>query len=59
MTIQGDISLTSAHVFGIYLPGGGWNVGTTPIIAYDHEIEEWSIPLNVTVGKTVILNGRP
>jgi len=56
---EADISLTTAQVFGIYLPGGGWNVGTTPIIAYDHEIEEWSIPLNVTVGKTVILNGRP
>jgi len=56
---EADISLTTAQVFGIYLPGGGWNVGTTPIISYDHEIEEWSLPLNSTVGKAVILNGRP
>ena len=56
---EADISLTSGQVFGIYLPGGGWNVGTTPIISYDHEIEEWSLPLNFTVGKTVVLNGRP
>ena len=48
---EADISLTTAQIFGIYLPGGGWNVGTTPIIAYDHEIEEWTIPLNVTVGE--------
>ena len=56
---EANINLTSAQVFGIFLPGGGWNVGTTPIISYDHEIEEWAIPLNATIGKTVILNGRP
>ena len=54
-----NINLTTAQVFGIYLPGGGWNVGTSPILSYDHEAEEWAIPLNFTVGKTVILNGRP
>jgi hypothetical protein len=56
---EADINLTSGQVFGIYLPGGGWNVGTTPIISYDHEIEEWSIPLNFTIGNTMVLNGRP
>jgi hypothetical protein len=56
---EADISLTTAQIFGVYLPGGGWNVGTTPIIAYDHEIKEWSLPLNITVGKTVMLNSRP
>ena len=56
---EADISLTSGQVFGIYLPGGGWNIGTQPIISYNHEIDEWTIPLNATIGKTVILNGRP
>lgn len=56
---EANINLTSAQLFGVYLPGGGWNVGSSPILTYDHEAEEWSIPLNVTVGKTVILNGRP
>jgi hypothetical protein len=56
---ESDINLTTAQLFGIYLPGGGWNVGTTPIISYDHVIDEWSIPLNFTFGKTVIWNKRP
>ena len=56
---EANINLTSAQLFGVYLPGGGWNFGTSPIMTYDHEAEEWSIPLNFTVGKTVILNGRP
>jgi hypothetical protein len=56
---EANINLTSAQVFGIFLPGGGWNVGSSPIMAYDHEAEEWTIPLNFTVGKTVILNERP
>jgi hypothetical protein len=54
-----DISLTSIQLFGIYLPGGGWNVGSVPILGYDHEAEDWTIPLNVTFGKTLILGGRP
>jgi hypothetical protein len=54
-----DISLTTVQLFGTYLPGGGWNVGSSPIMSYDHEIEEWSIPINFTFGKTVIMNDRP
>ena len=38
---------------------GGWNVGSVPILGYDHEAEDWTIPLNVTFGKTLILGGRP
>ena len=56
---EANINLTSGQLFGIYLPGGGWNVGSSPILTYDHEAEEWSIPVNFTVGKTVILNDRP
>ncbi len=54
-----DISLTTLQFFGIYLPGGGWNVGSTPIINYDHIGNEWTIPLNLTIGKTVIMGGKP
>jgi hypothetical protein len=46
-------------LFGTYLPGDGWNVGTTPIITYDHEIDEATVPLNITAGRTIILGGRP
>ncbi len=54
-----DISLTSIQFFGVYLPGGGWNVGSSPTMTYDHEINEWTIPLNFTFGKTVMMNERP
>ncbi len=54
-----DINLTTVQFFGIYLPGGGWNLGSSPIMNYDHEIDEWTIPLNFNIGKTVIWNGRP
>lgn len=54
-----DVNLTTIQVFGTYLPAGGWNVGTAPIINYDHNIDEWTLPLNFTVGRTIIRNSRP
>lgn len=54
-----DISLTTIQLFGTVLPGGGWNYGTSPIITFDHISDQWTIPLNFTLGKTVIWNGRP
>ncbi|MCP4259966.1 MAG: hypothetical protein GY774_21000 [Planctomycetes bacterium] len=53
-----DINLTTVQLFGVYLPGGGWNVGSSPIMSYDWEGEEWTVPLNFTFGKTVIMGGR-
>jgi len=54
-----DINLTTIQLFGTALPGGGWNYGTSPIMSYDHITDQWTIPLNVTFGKTVIWSGRP
>jgi hypothetical protein len=54
-----DINLTTITAFATYLPGGGWNVGSSPIMTYDHTADQWNIPLNVSVGKTVIWNERP
>jgi len=54
-----DISLTTIQLFGTVLPGGGWNYGSSPIITFDHIADQWTIPLNVTFGKTVIWSGRP
>jgi hypothetical protein len=53
------ISLTAIQPFGIVLPGEGWSFGSAPIITYNHESEEWLVPVNLMVGKTVTLNGRP
>jgi len=54
-----NINLTTSQLFYTYLPGGGWNVGTSPIISYDWESEQWTVPLQLIVGKTVVWNGRP
>jgi len=54
-----EIDLTTIQIFGTYLPGGGWNYGSSPIITFDHISDQWTIPLNFTFGKTVIWNKRP
>jgi hypothetical protein len=54
-----DISLTTVQLFGTILPGGGWNYGTSPIMTYDWESEQATIPLNFNIGKTVILDSQP
>jgi len=54
-----DINLTTLQLFAIYLPGGGWSVGSVPIMSYDHVTDQLIIPLNFVVGKTLKINGRP
>lgn len=54
-----DVNVTNVQLFGTYLPGGGWNVGTSPILSYDHNSDQWTVPANFTFGKTVIWNKRP
>lgn len=54
-----DISLTNAQLFYTNLPGNGWSVGSSPTISYDWTAEQWADPLNLTVGKTVVMNGHP
>lgn len=40
------------QLFLNFLPGGGWTVGTTPIMNYDWVSHDWTIPVNLTVSKT-------
>lgn len=54
-----EINVTNLQVFGIFLPGGGWSYGTAPLVTYDHEIEEWTIPINFNFGRTIVRNGKP
>ena len=56
---NGDINLTTLQLFGTVLPGGGWNYATSPILTYDWNSEQWTIPLNFNFGKTIIRKGRP
>jgi len=52
-------STSQAQLFFNVLPGNGWTVGTTPIMNYDWVSEEWTVPLNLTVSKTVTLGALP
>lgn len=54
-----DFSTSQLQLFLKFLPGGGWSYGSAPIMNYDWKAEEWTIPLNVTVDKTVILGKMP
>ena len=54
-----DISLTNLLIFYTYLPGGGWSVGTGPSITYNWVNEQWTVPIQLNAGKTVMWNGRP
>jgi len=55
----GYFSNTQIQAFLTFLPGGGWNVGSTPIMNYDWHASAWTIPLNLTVGKTVRIGNLP
>ena len=61
VTGWGGGSFSTSQLQGVlkFLPGGGWNVGTSPIMNYDWANNQWSIPLNLTVGKTVTLGSTP
>ena len=54
-----NYSNTQIQAFLTFLPGGGWNVGSTPIMNYDWKARQWTVPLNVTVGKTVKFGNTP
>jgi hypothetical protein len=54
-----DINLTTIQAFYTYLIGGGWSVGSAPIMNYDWNTEQWTVPLQLNAGKTVIASGRP
>ena len=55
----GEVNLTTIQLFATLLPGGGYNWGSSPIMTYDHNTSQWTIPINLNFGKTVIRNGRP
>ena len=54
-----NFSNTQIQAFLMFLPGDAWNVGSTPIMNYDWTSRQWSVPLNLTVGKTVSFGNTP
>ena len=54
-----DVSLTTSQFFATYLLGGGWSAGTAPKLSFNHDTDQWTVPLNFNMGRTVIAGGRP
>jgi len=52
-------SNTQIQAFLMFLPGDAWNVGSTPIMNYDWKARQWTVPLNLTVGRTVTFGNTP
>lgn len=56
---DGSFSTSQVQLFLIFLPGGGWTVGSSPTMNYDWQSKQWTVPLNLTVGKTVKFGNTP
>ena len=54
-----SVNVTNLQLFATLLPGGGWNVGSSPTFSYDWGSDQWTIPININVGQTVIRDGQP
>jgi len=54
-----DYSTSSLQLFVVHTAGGGWTIGTQPILTYDWEAEEWTIPVEFYISKTTILGKMP
>ena len=54
-----DVSISKMQIFAALLLGKGWSFGSEPIINYDWEQEQWEIPINCIISKTVLIGGRP
>jgi hypothetical protein len=54
-----DYSVSSFQLFVVHTAGGGWTIGTQPILTYDWESEDWTIPVELYISKTTILGKMP
>ncbi len=52
-------STTQLQVFLNFTPGGGWVIGTTPIMDYNWQTDEWTIPIQLIVSKTTHIGKMP
>lgn len=52
-------SNTQIQGFLRFLPGGGWNIGSSPIMNYDWKSRQWTIPLSLSASKTVSAGSTP
>ena len=55
----GYYSNTQVQLFLTFLPGGGWSVGSSPIMNYDWKASDWTIPLQIFAAKTIMAGKTP
>ena len=53
-----EVSLTTVQPIAVFFLGGGWTTGTASQIRYDWEGEQWTVPLNFLLSKTVKIDNR-
>ena len=51
--------MTTLELFALKFLAGGWTVGTQPVISYDWEDSQATVPLNLTVRKVIRLADMP
>jgi hypothetical protein len=56
---DGSVNRTTISVFGNLLRPGGKTLGSNPIIAYNWDTEEWTVPLTLSYSKTHIIGQTP
>lgn len=54
-----ETSLTTIQPIATFLPGGGWAVGSAGSMTYNWEAEQWTIPLQMQISKTVKFGKLP
>lgn len=47
------VNLTTIQPVVVFLPGNAWGVGSSPIMSYDWNAEQWTIPLQLVASKTI------
>ena len=56
---DGYYSTTKIQPFVTLLPGGGWSIDTAPEILFDWKKNDWTIPLNLKIGRTIKMGDTP
>lgn len=54
-----DVNLTFIQPFITYTTSKAWQYSFTSESSYDWETNQWSVPINISAGKTVTVSGMP
>jgi hypothetical protein len=52
-------STTTIQPILVFLPGGGWKIASEPIMSYDWNNDEWTVPLQLLASRTIKIGSIP